>query len=80
MKFQASFLSFTPDLPTTHAYRRAIGGVTNFCFGRHNEMFLCAEQRLWRLQFGDEEQHGQSLIEVDRPQWFTWEEAREVRP
>lgn len=26
------------------------GGVANFCFGRDGEMFLCAEQRLWRLQ------------------------------
>lgn len=32
------------------------GGVTDFCFGRYDEtrkeMFICAEQRLWRLQFG----------------------------
>lgn len=26
------------------------GGVANFCFGKDGEMFLCAEQRLWRLQ------------------------------
>ena len=26
------------------------GGVASFCFGRDGEMFLCAEQRLWRLQ------------------------------
>lgn len=26
------------------------GGVANFCFGRDGEMFLCAEQRLWRVQ------------------------------
>jgi gluconolactonase len=26
------------------------GGVANFCFGRDGEMFLCAEQELWRLQ------------------------------
>lgn len=26
------------------------GGVANFCFGREGEVFLCAEQKLWRLQ------------------------------
>lgn len=26
------------------------GGVANFCFGRDGEMFICAEQKLWRLQ------------------------------
>ncbi|KUJ16583.1 D-lactonohydrolase-like protein-like protein [Mollisia scopiformis] len=26
------------------------GGVANFCFGKDGEMFLCAEQKLWRLQ------------------------------
>lgn len=26
------------------------GGVANFCFGRDGEVFLCAEQRLWRVQ------------------------------
>ncbi|TGO81920.1 hypothetical protein BPOR_0972g00040 [Botrytis porri] len=26
------------------------GGVANFCFGKNGEMFLCAEQRFWRLQ------------------------------
>lgn len=26
------------------------GGVANFCFGKDGEMFLCAEQRLWRVQ------------------------------
>ncbi|KAL3427301.1 SMP-30/Gluconolaconase/LRE-like region [Phlyctema vagabunda] len=26
------------------------GGVANFCFGREGELFLCAEQKLWRLQ------------------------------
>jgi gluconolactonase len=25
-------------------------GVANFCFGKEGEMFLCAEQKLWRLQ------------------------------
>jgi len=25
-------------------------GVANFCFGKHGEIFICAEQRLWRLQ------------------------------
>lgn len=25
-------------------------GVANFCFGKQGEMFLCAEQKLWRLQ------------------------------
>lgn len=28
------------------------GGVANFCFGREGELFLCAEQRLWRVQLG----------------------------
>jgi len=26
------------------------GGVANFCFGRDGELFLCAEEKLWRLQ------------------------------
>lgn len=26
------------------------GGVANFCFGKEGEMFLCNEQKLWRLQ------------------------------
>jgi gluconolactonase len=26
------------------------GGVANFCFGKDGELFLCAEQKLWRLQ------------------------------
>jgi len=26
------------------------GGVANFCFGRKGELFLCNEQRLWRVQ------------------------------
>ena len=26
------------------------GGVANFCFGKDGEMFICAEQKLWRLQ------------------------------
>jgi gluconolactonase len=26
------------------------GGVSNFCFGQDGELFLCAEQNLWRLQ------------------------------
>ncbi|KAA8571159.1 hypothetical protein MFRU_058g00220 [Monilinia fructicola] len=26
------------------------GGVANFCFGKDGEIFLCAEQKLWRLQ------------------------------
>lgn len=25
-------------------------GVANFCFGKDGELFICAEQRLWRLQ------------------------------
>lgn len=29
-------------------------GVANFCFGRGGEMFLCSEQRLWRLQLARE--------------------------
>jgi gluconolactonase len=24
--------------------------VANFCFGKDGEMFICAEQTLWRLQ------------------------------
>ncbi|RDL39886.1 Calcium-dependent phosphotriesterase [Venustampulla echinocandica] len=30
------------------------GGVANFCFGKEGEMFLCAEQRLWRVQLARE--------------------------
>jgi gluconolactonase len=30
------------------------GGVANFCFGRDGEMFLCAEEKLWRLQMARE--------------------------
>jgi len=26
------------------------GGVANFCFGKEGEMFICGEQKLWRLQ------------------------------
>jgi gluconolactonase len=26
------------------------GGVANFCFGRDGEIFMCAEQKLWRVQ------------------------------
>ncbi|TGO66931.1 hypothetical protein BOTNAR_0051g00100 [Botryotinia narcissicola] len=26
------------------------GGVANFCFGKDGEVFLCAEQKFWRLQ------------------------------
>jgi len=26
------------------------GGIANFCFGKDGEIFLCAEQKLWRLQ------------------------------
>jgi len=25
-------------------------GVANFCFGLNGEIFICAEQRLWRVQ------------------------------
>lgn len=28
------------------------GGVANFCFGRDGEMFVCNEQRLWRVKLG----------------------------
>ncbi|KAM3074757.1 hypothetical protein ACMFMG_008176 [Clarireedia jacksonii] len=28
------------------------GGVANFCFGKEGEIFVCAEQRLWRVQLG----------------------------
>lgn len=30
------------------------GGVANFCFGKDGEMFLCNEQRLWRVQLARE--------------------------
>lgn len=30
------------------------GGVANFCFGKDGEMFLCNEQRLWRVQLDRE--------------------------
>jgi gluconolactonase len=30
------------------------GGVANFCFGKDGEMFLCNEQRLWRVQMARE--------------------------
>ncbi|KAJ4425124.1 hypothetical protein N0V82_000179 [Gnomoniopsis sp. IMI 355080] len=43
------------------------GGVTNFCFGRSGEMFVCAEQRLWRLQFGNK---NETQLEIDRPGWL----------
>lgn len=36
------------------------GGVTSFCFGTDGEMFLCNEQRLWRVQF-DRDTRGDSL-------------------
>ncbi len=26
------------------------GGVANFCFGKQGEIFLCNEQKLWRVQ------------------------------
>jgi gluconolactonase len=26
------------------------GGVANFCFGRQGEIFLCNEQKLWKVQ------------------------------
>jgi gluconolactonase len=26
------------------------GGIANFCFGREGELFLCNEEKLWRLQ------------------------------
>jgi len=26
------------------------GGVANFCFGRYGEIFLCNEQKLWKVQ------------------------------
>jgi gluconolactonase len=50
-----------------------IGGVTNFCFGRcsdnKKEIFVCAEQRLWHLQFGDEEE---AQFQTDRTGWMEW--------
>lgn len=51
------------------------GGVTSFCFGRQDEtrreMFVCAEQRLWRLRFGC---RGKSILPVERAGWFVWNE------
>lgn len=48
-----------------------LGGVTNFCFGKcsatNKEMFVCAEQRLWRLQFGGE---GESQLQMERSGWM----------
>ncbi|KAK7957096.1 smp-30 gluconolaconase lre-like region containing protein [Apiospora aurea] len=36
------------------------GGCSNFCFGKQGEMFICAEQRLFRLQVRD----GSSAVDV----------------
>lgn len=52
-----------------------IGGVTNFCFGKcsenRQEMFVCAEQRLWHLQFGED---GQSQFGLSGQSggWLEW--------
>jgi gluconolactonase len=29
------------------------GGVANFCFGKEGELFLCNEQKLWRIQLAE---------------------------
>ncbi|TVY25444.1 Gluconolactonase [Lachnellula hyalina] len=29
------------------------GGVANFCFGKEGELFLCNEQKLWRVQLAE---------------------------
>lgn len=51
------------------------GGVTSFCFGRQDEtrreMFVCAQQRLWRLRFGC---RGKSILPIERAGWFEWTE------
>lgn len=52
-----------------------LGGVTSFCFGRQDEtrreMFVCAQQRLWRLRFGC---RGKSILPIERAGWFEWNE------
>ncbi|KAG8167449.1 hypothetical protein KVR01_003138 [Diaporthe batatas] len=49
------------------------GGVTSFCFGRQDdtrrELFVCAEQRLWRLRFGC---RSKSILPFERAGWFEW--------
>lgn len=55
--------------------RMLLGGVTSFCFGRQDEtrreMFVCAQQRLWRLRFGC---RGKSILPIERAGWFEWTE------
>lgn len=55
------------------------GGVTSFCFGRQDEMrqelFVCAEQRLWRLRFGS---RGKSILPIERAGWFEWTERTAI--
>lgn len=50
-----------------------IGGATNFCFGKcsdsRKEIFICAEQRLWHLQFGDEEE---AQFQTNGTGWKEW--------
>lgn len=45
------------------------GGVTNFCFAREGEMFLCAEQRLWRVCLGNSNASAEGSVRgsVGRP-------------
>ncbi|CAN8102890.1 unnamed protein product [Discula destructiva] len=54
------------------------GGVTNFSFGNcsatKKEMFVCAEQRLWRLQFGEDE----SQLHMDRSGWLDWSQLTDT--
>lgn len=38
------------------------GGVANFSFGKDGEMFICNEQRLWRVQFAQDTRG--ALLEV----------------
>ncbi|POS78098.1 hypothetical protein DHEL01_v203498 [Diaporthe helianthi] len=49
------------------------GGVTSFCFGRQDEtrreLFVCAEQRLWRLRFGC---RAKSELPIERAGWLEW--------
>ena len=47
------------------------GGVTNFCFAREDEMFLCAEQKLWRVYFKPD---------MDGRRWKNQTASMEVNP
>lgn len=32
----------------------AVGGVASLSWGREGELFLCAEQQLWRMEVGEQ--------------------------